>query len=127
MNETGVGAQGAIPWGNMKLAYDFYLSNGPQLLTDPENAGQFEYEAYNDNNKNKATGGRVGFLPFSNSCLELGLSYENAAKTEDQYSLCIQRERVQEYFGGGLYESPSQQELESLLMRGTKQRSQSSP
>ncbi len=81
MNETGVGAQGAIPWGNMKLAYDFYLSNGPQLLTDPENAGQFEYEAYTTNNKSSAVGGRVAILPFSNSSLEIGYSFQSKSKT----------------------------------------------
>src|SRR6266498_1745038 len=36
MNETGVGAIGAIPVGDVKLNYDLYVSNGPQLLTDPE-------------------------------------------------------------------------------------------
>jgi hypothetical protein len=87
MEAVGFGFQGGFALGVSKMNYDLWVSNGPQLLTDPENAGQFDYEAYTDNNKNKATGGRIGFLPFSNSCLELGVSYENAAKTEAQYSL----------------------------------------
>lgn len=81
MNETGIGAQGALPVGDSKLNYDFYISNGPELLTDPENAGQFEYEAYTTNNKHSAIGGRIAILPFSNSSLELGYSFQNKSKT----------------------------------------------
>ncbi len=87
MEAVGFGFQGGFALGVSKMNYDLWVSNGPQLLTDAENAGQFDYEAYTDNNKNKALGGRIGFLPFSNSCLELGVSYENTSKTENQYSL----------------------------------------
>jgi len=83
MNETGVGAIGAIPIGDAKIDYDLYISNGPQLLTDPENAGQFEYEAYTTNNKYSAVGGRVAILPFANSGLEVGYSFQNKSKTGD--------------------------------------------
>jgi len=89
MIETGIGIQGGSPMGSAKINYDFWVSNGPSLIdgtSDPENAGQFDYEAYADNNKNKAIGGRVGVLPFSNSSLEVGLSFENAAKSGDAYS-----------------------------------------
>ncbi len=86
MEAVGFGFTGGFAAGVSKFNYDLWVSNGPELLTDAENAGQFEYEAYNDNNMNKATGGRIGFLPFSNSCLELGMSYENAAKAGNQYS-----------------------------------------
>lgn len=86
MQAVGFGLQGGFALGVSKMNYDLWVSDGPQLLTDAANAGQFEYEAYTDNNKNKATGGRIGFLPFSNSCLELGVSYETAMKTGDQYS-----------------------------------------
>lgn len=81
MNETGFGALGGFPVGDMKMNYDVYISNGPQLLTDPENAGQFEYEAYTTNNKATAIGGRFGILPFANSCFELGYSYQHKSKT----------------------------------------------
>jgi hypothetical protein len=81
MEAVGFGFQGGIPLGSAKMNYDLWVSDGPQLLTDSANAGQFDYEAYGDNNKNKAIGGRIGFLPFSNSCLELGVSYETATKT----------------------------------------------
>lgn len=87
MEAVGFGLQGGYALGTAKMNYDLWVSNGPQLLTDEANAGQFDYEAYTDNNKNKAVGGRIGFLPFSNSCLEVGLSYENTSKTENQYSL----------------------------------------
>ena len=83
MNEVGIGAQGGFGVGDVKFNYDLYLSNGPILLTDPENAGQFEYEGYIGNNKGKAVGGRIGFLPFSNSSLELGYSFQNKMKTGD--------------------------------------------
>ena len=65
MNETGIGAQGGLPFGDVRINYDFYISNGPQLLTDPDNAGQFEYEAYTSNNKSSAIGGRIAILAIS--------------------------------------------------------------
>ncbi|HYK55245.1 MAG TPA: hypothetical protein VEV15_02130 [Flavisolibacter sp.] len=86
MNEVGVGAQGGFGIGDSKLNYDLYVSNGPILLTDPENAGQFEYEGYIGNNNGKAIGGRVGFLPLTNSSLELGFSFQEKKKTGDKGS-----------------------------------------
>ncbi|TAL50907.1 MAG: hypothetical protein EPN92_01205 [Chitinophagaceae bacterium] len=83
MNEVGVGAQGAFGAGDTKFNYNFYLSNGPILLTDDELAGQFEYEGYIGNNKGKAIGGRIGFLPISNSSLEIGYSFQSKKKTGD--------------------------------------------
>ncbi|MFI5157005.1 MAG: hypothetical protein ACHQEM_12510 [Chitinophagales bacterium] len=83
MNEVGIGAQGGFGAGDAKFNYDLYISNGPILLTDPENAGQFEYEGYVGNNKGKAVGGRIGFLPFTNSSLEVGFSYQCKKKTGD--------------------------------------------
>ena len=83
MNEVGIGAQGGFGTGDVKFNYDLYLSNGPILLTDPENAGQFEYEGYVGNNKGKAVGGRVGFLPLTNSSLEIGYSFQSKMKTGD--------------------------------------------
>jgi len=81
MNETGIGAQGGLPFGDVRINYDFYISNGPQLLTDPDNAGQFEYEAYTSNNKSSAIGGRIAILPLQNSSLELGYSFQSKSKT----------------------------------------------
>ncbi len=83
MNEVGIGAQGGFGAGNVKFNYDLYVSNGPMLLTDSANAGQFEYEGYVGNNKGKAVGGRIGFLPLSNSSVEIGFSFQNKMKTGD--------------------------------------------
>ena len=87
MVENGLGIVGGLQLGYSKLNYDLYLSNGPQLLADdPSMAGNFEYEGFLNNNKNMAFGGRVGFLPFSNSSLELGLSMLQKSKTGDLHS-----------------------------------------
>lgn len=90
MTETGLGLQGGANLGEMEINYDFYVSNGPQLLPGssdaPEEAGQFEYEAYGENNKNKALGGRFGILPLSDASLELGFSFQHAGKTGDSDS-----------------------------------------
>ena len=87
MIETGIGLQGGTQLGLSKINYDFYVTNGPKLLTGspdaPDEAGQFEYEAYDSNNKGKALGGRFGFLPFSNSSLEIGYSIEHKSRTGD--------------------------------------------
>lgn len=91
MLENGLGIVGGFQLGWSKINYDFYLSNGPALITgangsDPAMAGQFDYEAYLDNNKGKAIGGRVGFLPFSNSSVEIGVSFMRNAKTGDPHT-----------------------------------------
>ncbi|NVO18335.1 MAG: hypothetical protein HXX13_01470 [Bacteroidetes bacterium] len=84
MVENGVGIVGGLQLGYSKLNYDFYMSDGPQLLAeDATMAGNFEYEGFLNNNKNMAFGGRVGLLPFSNSCLELGVSLLHKSKTGD--------------------------------------------
>jgi hypothetical protein len=83
MNEVGVGAQGGFGVGDSKINYDVYVSNGPILLTDTPNAGQFEYEGYIGNNKGKAIGGRFALLPLSNSSLEIGYSFQRKSKTGD--------------------------------------------
>ena len=83
MNEVGVGAQGGFGVGDSKLNYELYVSNGPVLLTDPENAGQFDYEAYVGNNNGKAIGGRFGILPLTNSSLEIAFSFQTKKQTGD--------------------------------------------
>ncbi|MEP6616150.1 MAG: hypothetical protein ABJA57_06200 [Ginsengibacter sp.] len=86
MNEVGVGAQGGFGAGSAKINYELYLSNGVQILTDEENAGQFEYEAYAANSSAKTVGGRIGLLPFSNSSLEIAYSFQNKTKTGEKGS-----------------------------------------
>lgn len=84
MNEVGVGAQGGFGAGSAKINYELYVSNGPQILTDPDNGGQFEYEGYIGNNNAKAVGGRIGILPFSNSSLEVAYSFQEKSKTGEK-------------------------------------------
>lgn len=84
MNEVGIGAQGGFGAGDAKINYELYISNGSQILTDPDDAGQFEYEGYIGNNNAKAVGGRIGLLPFSNSSLEIAYSFQTKSKTGEE-------------------------------------------
>jgi hypothetical protein len=72
-SDFGVEVQGGIQTGTMKWSYDLAVSNGMQLLPDGtlQNAGG---SGLVDNNRNKTITGRIGWLPFSNSSLELGIS-----------------------------------------------------
>ncbi len=74
MSELGVELAGGAQIGKGKINYSFYISNGPNLMTDTMMAGMLMYSNTADNNGNKAVGGRIGYLPFSNSCFEIGLS-----------------------------------------------------
>ncbi len=75
---TQIGAQvrGGVPLpiGESKMGYTFYLSNGPTVQTGANNAGQLSFTNTNDNNNNKAFGGRVGILPIPE--LEVGYSWQ---------------------------------------------------
>src|SRR5665647_1284352 len=68
--DYGVEVEGGLQAGTMKFNYDFSLTNGMQLLPD----GQLQASGISDNNNNKTLTGRIGWLPFSNSSLELGVS-----------------------------------------------------
>ncbi|MFI5221369.1 MAG: hypothetical protein ACHQK8_03510, partial [Bacteroidia bacterium] len=89
MVEMGAGIVGGLQVGYSKLSYDLYVSNGPQLIY-PNPApgadtrwGQMQYEMFGNNNKSQAVGGRIGFLPLSNSSLELGVSGQYKNSTGD--------------------------------------------
>ncbi|MDE3212184.1 MAG: hypothetical protein KGM98_03040 [Bacteroidota bacterium] len=69
-SDYGVEAEGGWQAGNMKFNYDVSLTNGMQLLPD----GELQSTGIVDNNNNKLLTARLGWLPFSNSSLELGLS-----------------------------------------------------
>lgn len=71
-SDFGVEVEGGIQTGAMKWSYDVALSNGLQLLPD----GTLQNPGITDNNKNKTLTGRIGWLPLSNSSLELGASYQ---------------------------------------------------
>jgi len=51
---------------------------------DSERAGTLIFSNFRDNNANKAVGGRVALIPFSNSSLEIGLSGQFAGKVGDR-------------------------------------------
>jgi hypothetical protein len=72
-SDFGVEAEGGFQAGDMKWSYDVAVSNGMQLLPDGtlQNAGG---SGIIDNNKNKTVTARLGWLPFGNSSLELGVS-----------------------------------------------------
>lgn len=76
-SDVGVEIRGGLQTGKSKLNYAFYLVNGPTLndgTMEAEEGGLLHFNNIEDNNKNKAFGGRIGYLPFSNSSLELGVS-----------------------------------------------------
>ena len=68
--DFAIEAEGGFQAGTMKWSYDVALSNGMQLLPD----GSIQPVGMIDNNKNKTFTGRIGWLPFANSSLELGAS-----------------------------------------------------
>ncbi len=106
MTQLGVQIKGGIPVGSSKFTYTVYVSNGPTLNTDitatpaeegglptfnkfngiqsvksgghegsaPE--GSLGYSNFEDNNSNKAIGGRIGI--FLTSDLEIGYGFERA-------------------------------------------------
>ncbi len=87
--ELGFDVRGGIPLGSAKMNYSIYVSNGPVLNTgedEPGEEGMLSYENADDNNNNKTFGGRIGFLPFSNSSLEIGGSWQ-LAKPGDKGSV----------------------------------------
>jgi hypothetical protein len=85
--QTGIGIQGGLQAGYTKLSYQLYLANGPQLIVDSTTTGsgnmtgQLSYGSYADNNKDKCVGGSIGFLPLSNSNLQIDVSGQYTAKT----------------------------------------------
>ena len=86
-NQNGVGIHGGVQAGYSKFTYEFYVANGPQLIVDTVTAsgsnqtGKMDYGSIIDNNKNKSFGGHIGFLPLSNSNLELTASGQYTPQT----------------------------------------------
>lgn len=73
----GFELRGAFPIKSTKFNYAVYAGNGPALKTeDPEGAGKLDFDNFTDNNRNKAAGGRIGFLPLPE--LEIGYSIQAA-------------------------------------------------
>ncbi len=81
MAEVGFEVRGGSPLGNSKINYVAYVSNGPAISSNPSDpmmGGMLESGKFKDNNNDKAVGARIGFLPFSNSSMEIGVSWQNA-------------------------------------------------
>lgn len=75
--DIGAEIRGGLQLGKSKLNYSLYLVNGPGIKDgkeEPEEAGMLSFANSTDNNKNKAIGGRIGYLPLSSSSLEIGAS-----------------------------------------------------
>ncbi len=76
-SQIGAQARGGIPLiADSKMNYTLYISNGPTLNTGASNAGELSFTNTDDNNSNKALGGRIGFLPIPE--LEIGYSGETS-------------------------------------------------
>ena len=76
----GTQIRGSFPAGSTRFNYGLYVANGPRLnlgTADPGDAGKLEFDNYSDVNRDKAFGGRVGFLPIPE--LELGYSLLSAS------------------------------------------------
>lgn len=81
MDEIGIEIRGGAPLGSSKINYAAYISNAPVLTSNPSDAsmpGMLESGGMNFRNKHLAFGGRIGFLPFSNSSFEIGVSRQQA-------------------------------------------------
>jgi hypothetical protein len=73
-SDWGVGASGGIHLGTTELNYDVSLTNGYHLNNDGTIASADGAYGMVDNNNGKTVTGRIGFLPLSNSSLEIGVS-----------------------------------------------------
>ena len=79
-SEVGIDFRGDVPLGSSKMNYSIFLANGAQLITDPTDPskqGTLSYGNAAAISKKLTVGGRFGFLPLSNSSLEIGFSYRN--------------------------------------------------
>ena len=87
MAEMGKQVRGGIQTGSSKMTHAIYLPKGPILneanISD-EDAGKLIYSNFSDTNVNKALGGRLSFLPLSNSSLEIGLLGQYERKIGDR-------------------------------------------
>lgn len=82
--DFGVQARGGFQTGeNSRLNYALFAGNGPELVVEELEDGDLIIEGLNfpakieDENSDKALGGRFGFLPIPN--LEIGVSFETAS------------------------------------------------
>lgn len=80
--QIGAQVRGGFPlWEWIKANYSAWISNGPALKTEEEEAGELSFKNTDDNNNNKAFGFRVGLLPLPE--LEMGYSLQVARVGEN--------------------------------------------
>lgn len=80
-SDLGAELRGASYLGGMKFNYSIYVMNGPRIKdgsVEPDEVGQIVHAADEDNNNNKAIGGRLGVFPLRNQSLEVGFSAQSA-------------------------------------------------
>lgn len=80
-SDIGAEIRGASYLGGMKFNYSVYVTNGPRIEDGEEEAeevGMIVHEPDEDNNNNKAIGGRIGLFPLRDQSLELGFSAQSA-------------------------------------------------
>ncbi len=80
-SDLGAEIRGASYLGGMKFNYSVYVTNGPRIEDGEEEAeevGMIVHEPDEDNNNNKAIGGRIGLFPLRDQSLELGFSAQSA-------------------------------------------------
>ncbi|MDW3212140.1 MAG: hypothetical protein R8N23_19885 [Reichenbachiella sp.] len=80
-SDLGAELRGASYLGGMKFNYSLYVMNGPKIEDGEEEAeevGMIVHEPDEDNNNNKAVGGRLGLFPLRDQSLELGFSAQSA-------------------------------------------------
>lgn len=74
MADIGAQLRGGFPLGDrVRANYAVYGSNGPRLVTSGPHAGELRFENVDDNNANKAIGGRLSLVLLSG--LEVGGSF----------------------------------------------------
>jgi len=82
-SSVGAELRGAFRIGTSTLNYSVYSTNGPSLKTpngeEPLESGMLMFMNLKDNNNNRAYGTRIGWLPFSDSSMEIGYSYYTAS------------------------------------------------
>lgn len=84
-SQVGAQIRGGIQLGPTRLLYDFYVSNGPRLITDEhEEIGMLAFDNFTDLNNNKAVGGRIGFLPIPQ--LEVAYSVQASSVNAEETS-----------------------------------------
>lgn len=83
---VGAFLSGGAPVGHgMKVLYDAYVSNGPNVETqDPDTAGQLLFDNFLDLNNNKAVGGRIALQPITELEVGYSIQYGKSGATDFQ-------------------------------------------